>query len=132
MSFINDLVGEVTDASASITAATLTTDTTGTGVDVTGGDPVVAFVQGSYTDGTHSFTISGKDGTAAWTSVTSGEKLNGTVPTISGTGDEGTIALVEVQADGNYDQLRVSSSVSGAGTGAAYGAHVLEINETTS
>lgn len=133
MSFINDLVAEVHSDTASITVDAQTTDQTGSGVDVTGGDPVVAFVSGNWTDGTHSFTISGSDdGGSSWTSVSSGEKLNGTVPTISGTGDEDSIDLVEVQADGNYDQLRISSSVTGATTGAVVGAHVLEINETTS
>lgn len=133
MSFINDLPGEIHNEGVSISTKERTASATGSGVDVTSGDPVVEFIFGNYTDGTFSFTISGSDdGGTSWTSVSTGEKLNGTVPTISGTSNEDSLFFQEVQADANYDQLRVSLSESGSTTGAVCGAHILEINETTS
>lgn len=133
MSFINDLPAEIHNESVSVSVDSQTASVTGSGVDVTSGDPVVAFIQGTYTDGTFSYTISGSDdGGSSWTSVSTGEKLNGTVPTLSGTTNEDTIKFQEVQADANYDQLRVTLSESGSTTGAVCGAHILEINETTS
>lgn len=133
MSFINDLPGEIHNESVSLSVDSQTASATGSGVDVTSGDPVVQFILGTRTDGTFSFTISGSDdGGSSWTAVSTGEKLNGTVPTLSGTTNEDTLHFQEVQADGNYDQLRVSLSESGSTTGAVVGAHILEINETTS
>lgn len=133
MAYINDFPSEVASSSYSITPSAKTASATGSGVDVTAGDAIVAFMKGSYTDGTHSFTISGSDdGGSSWTAVSTGEKLSGTVPTISGTGDTGSTDYVMVENRGNYDQLRVSTSVSNATTGAVYGADIVEINETNS
>lgn len=132
MAYINDLKAEVASNSYSITPSAKTADETGSGVDVTEGNAVIEFIKGSWTDGTHSFTISGSDdGGSSWTAVSTGEKLNGTEPTISGTSDTGSSEFVVVQNRANYDQIRVSSSVTGATTGAVYGANVLVINSTT-
>lgn len=133
MSFINDLPAEVHDSSVSVSPQTRTASTTGSGVDVTSGDAVVVGIYGSRTDGTFSFTVSGSDdGGSSWTSVSTGEKLGGSLPTLSGTTNQDTINFLEIQNQANYDQLRVSVSESGSTTGATVGAYILEINENTS
>lgn len=133
MAYINDLKAEVASSSYSITPSAKTADETGSGVDVTEGDAVVEFMKGSYTDGTFSFTISGSDdGGSNWTSISTGEKLNGTEPTISGTSTTGSSDFVNVENRGNYDQIRVKLSETGSTTGAVLGANVLVINATNS
>ena len=133
MAYINDLKAEIVSSTYSITPSAKTANETGSGVDVTAGDAVVEFIQGAWTDGTFSFTISGSDdGGSSWTAVSTGEKLNGTEPTISGTSDTGSSEFVNVQNRANYDQLRVKLSETGSTTGAVVGANVLVINETNS
>lgn len=130
-------VGEQIDVEATIDAAAQTASV-GSPASVglaSGGyqDASVMIVAGAWTDGTHDFTleVADDDGTGApdtFASAPAGD-INGTVPTIDDGADDNQVYVFDYT--GSKPWVRVTSTVSGATTGAIYGVYVVKGNATT-
>lgn len=108
-------------AARTATANGLTVDTAGFG----GGCQAATFyvVTGAYTDGTHTLKAQESTDDSVWADVAAGD-LDGTFAVIAASGDANKV-LSEVNYRGGKRYVRAVTTVTGATTGAVYGAYVL-------
>lgn len=122
---LSDLQNNI-EAKRSLDPAAITSSTSGTTVTLTGDDvysgAMVNAVVGSWTDGTHDIHLEERDSGGTFADVTSGD-IDGSQVTVSGTTDESSV--FQWGYTGTKDEVRVASDVSGATTGAVYGADVI-------
>lgn len=110
----------ITGADQSLAPAARTASTDGSGVDLQGWQSATALIDaGAWTDGTHTFEVQESDDNSTFTAVADGD-LIGTEPVIDAGADGSQI--YRVGYIGNKRYVRVSVTVSGATSGAVYGA----------
>ncbi len=110
------------DPRPSLDLATIDSDTDGASVDLKDAEGnLILVATGTMTDGTHEIQIEESDDDATWSAVADAD-LIGSEPSI-GSGDDDM--LYKLAYTGGKRYIRVTSNVSGAGTGGVYGAMVL-------
>jgi hypothetical protein len=109
-------------ATQSINPAAKTTTANGTGVDLAGFSAAVVLVTvGTRTDGTHVLKIQESDDNSTWADVAAADQ-SGSFPA-----DVTSNTPIEVGYTGRKRYLRVVTTISGASTGAVYGATVIKV-----
>ncbi|MDX1489403.1 MAG: hypothetical protein R3268_14430 [Acidiferrobacterales bacterium] len=109
-------------AAQSLAPAAVTASANGTGVDLRGFDSAQVIIDaGAWTDGTHTFEVQESDDDATYTAVADTE-LDGTEPVIDGAADDDQVYTIGYKGGSRY--LRVAVTVSGATSGAVYGAMI--------
>ncbi len=117
-----DLAHNVAQAVLKNPAATTATFT-GSGVDTAGYEAVACLFQtGAYTDGTHTPKLQDSDDNSTFADVAAAN-LIGSFTAVSGAGQQN--AIQEVGYIGGRRYIRLVVTVSGATTGAVYGAIAL-------
>lgn len=79
---------------------------------------------GSYTDGTHAFSVDESDQSGSGFSSVDGNQLSQSPPTIDGAADDDQQYYIGYTGDQRY--IDVNVSVSGTSTGAIYGIYVIK------
>jgi len=116
-----DIRSDVSPA-ISLAVDTHTASANGSAVDLQGYEAaLVLVVTGTITDGSHAIGLQESDDASTWSNVASSDIL-GTLPTIGATDDDKTFTFGYI---GSKRYLRVTTTVSGATSGGAYGALVL-------
>jgi len=119
---MRDLYNRLSEA-PSINPGAKTSSTTGASVDLQGYEgAVVIIAAGAWTDGSHAFSLEESADNATFSTVASGD-LQGTLPTIAASGDGNKTYRVGYRGSKRY--LRVKSTVTGATSGAVYGASIV-------
>lgn len=123
-----DWQAEVT-ATTSIAPGAKTATATGSAVDTAGFRRCMVVVEvGAWTDGTHTFKIQ-SSATSGGTFADDSAVL-GSFTVVSGAGQQNAVQVVEVDLDKLANRwIKVISTVSGATTGAIYGAAVVGFNK---
>lgn len=112
-----------TDAAQSLRPQARTASANGTGVDLVGYDAALVLIDvGAWTDGTHTFEVQDSEDNSTFAAVAD-EYLLGTEPAVSGAAHDDVI--YEIGYKGIKRYLRVAVTVSGATTGAVYGASIV-------
>jgi hypothetical protein len=107
----------------SMAPAARTATANGTGVDLKGYHSAVAIIEvGARTDGTHTFELQESDDNSTFTAVADAD-LQGTEPAVAASGDQNKV--YELGYLGKKRYLRVKVTVSGATSGAVYGATIV-------
>lgn len=107
----------------SLAPAARTASADGTGVDLANYDAAVAIIDaGAWTDGSHTFELQESADNTTFTTVDDAQ-LDGTEPVVDAAADDAQV--YEIGYHGAERYLRVSVTVSGATTGAAYGASIV-------
>ena len=110
-------------ASQSLGPAARTASANGTGVDLQGFHSAVVIIDvGARTDGSHTFQVEESVDNSAFTAVVAAD-LQGTEPVVDDATDDDQIYKLGYLGSKQY--LRVAVTVSGATTGAVYGASIV-------
>lgn len=109
------------DAIISLAPAARNATANGTGVDLqaSGGGAVVELIPGAWTDGTHAFKLQDSADNSTFTDVAASE-VDGSFTSITAA----TTTVQRVAYLGSKRYIRVVATVTGATTGAIYGAIV--------
>lgn len=111
-------------AVVSLNPAARTATANGTGVDLAGWETSVCLVSvGAWTDGTHTPKLQESADNSTFTDVAAAD-LEGSFTAIAGTGQQNAIQVVGYKGSKRY--VRVVSTVTGATTGAVYGAAIVK------
>lgn len=126
-----DLYSNV-QAAQSLAPAARTADENGAGVDLDGGgehfhSALVVIDVGAWTDGTHTFEVQESDDDATYTAVAD-DDLQGTEPVVDAGADGDQVYELGYLGSSRY--LRVAVTVTGATSGAVYGASVVRGHPT--
>lgn len=109
------------DLPISLAPAARTASANGTGVDIANCDRVaLVVIAGARTDGSHAFTVEESADNSTFSAVAAGD-LDGSLPTVAGTGAN---AVYRIGYKGTKRYLRAVATVTGATTGAVYGATI--------
>lgn len=129
MTIIKDLAHNV-EVSSIINVAAKTATTTSSGIDLStlaeGEANAVLIVVGAWTDGTHTPKIQDSPDNVTFTDYT---PIVGSFTAIAGSGQQNATQLVNYNGGQRY--IRVVVTVSGATTGAIYGAYLVQANPRT-
>lgn len=110
-------------AAQSIAPAAIKASANGTGVDLNGFQGAEVLIHaGAWTDGSHAFEVQHSDDNSSFAAVPD-SALQGTEPTIDSGAGGGTV--YEIGYFGTKRYLRVIVTVTGATTGAIYGAAIV-------
>jgi hypothetical protein len=125
---LKDVAHNVT-VTAIINAAAKNATTTSSAVDLTTAEAeatAVLLVVGAWTDGTHTPKIQDSDDNVTYADYT---PVVGSFTAISGSGQQNATQLVNYNGGKRY--IKVVVTVSGATTGAIYGAYLVQANPRT-
>jgi hypothetical protein len=117
-------IKETLSGVVSLAPAAYTSDADGAGVDLQGydGGALVVLVVGDWTDGTHTVALEESDDDSTYTAVAASD-LDGSFSALDAAGDDSSVQMVAYIGSKRY--VRASVTVTGATTGAVYGAAVL-------
>lgn len=100
-----------------------TADVNGDSADLLGYDSAAAVINvGTWTDGTHTFEVQESDDDSTFTAVADAD-LSESEPVVDGADDDQTTYMIGYTGEKRY--IRVVATVTGATTGAEYGAVIL-------
>lgn len=120
---LKSTIGEET-STQSLKPAARTASANGTGVDIRGcNDVKVYFDLGTWTDGSHAYTIEESADNSSFSAVAAGN-IDGSLPTVSSAATDDTIASVGLKGKVKR-YIRAVVTCSGTTTGAVGGAFVV-------
>ena len=115
-------IRESFDAAISLAPAARNATTNGTGVDLQScGTAIAVITFGAWTDGTHTIKLQDSDDNSTFADVAAAQ-VDGTNPAVSSGG--GASQTYRLGYMGTKRYIRAVSTVSGATTGAVYGANI--------